>query len=90
MAWYADEHLRLLRTIRRLREDELLPLAAIRAALHDVASHPFCPRQQRMLRRMRQPVHPGAGPHAPAAAAPSLPRRSVWIARRFARPSRRG
>lgn len=61
MAWYSEEHLRLLRTIRRLREEELLPLAAIRAVLHDVASHPFSQRQQRMLRRMRQRVHREGG-----------------------------
>lgn len=61
MAWYSAEHVRLLRTIRRLREDEFLPLAAIRAVLHDVASHPFSQRQQRMLRRMRQRVHREGG-----------------------------
>ena len=53
MAWYSDEHVRLLKAIRRLREDELLPLSAIRAVLHDVESHPFTERQRQMLARMR-------------------------------------
>jgi DNA-binding transcriptional MerR regulator len=54
MAWYSDEHVRLLHTIRRLKEDEMLPLSAIRAVLHDVESHPFTERQRQMLDRMRQ------------------------------------
>lgn len=54
MAWYSDEHVRLLHTIRRLREDEMLPLSAIRAVLHDVEHRPFTERQQRMLARMRE------------------------------------
>ncbi len=52
-AWYSDEHVRLLKAIRRLREDELLPLSAIRAVLHDVESYPFTERQRQMLSRMR-------------------------------------
>lgn len=53
MAWYSDEHVRLLHTIRRLREDEMLPLGAIRAVLHDVEHRPFTERQRHMLARMR-------------------------------------
>lgn len=66
-AWYSDEHIRLLRMIRRLREDEMLPLSAIRAVLHDVETHPFSQRQRRMLRRMQQRVHRRDGLAAPAA-----------------------
>lgn len=53
-AWYSDEHVRLLHTIRRLKEDEMLPLSAIRAVLHDVERRPFTERQRQVLARMRQ------------------------------------
>lgn len=54
MAWYSDEHIRLLRTIRQLKEEEFLPLGAIKAVLHDRDAHHFSGRQRKMLDRMRR------------------------------------
>ncbi|MBY8965156.1 MAG: MerR family transcriptional regulator [Algiphilus sp.] len=57
MAWYSDEHLRLLRTIRQLKDEEFLPLEAIKAVLHDRDAHHFSERQRSMLDRMRRRLH---------------------------------
>lgn len=54
MAWYSDEHIRLLRTIRQLKEEDFLPLGAIKAVLHDRDAHQFSDRQRGMLNRMRR------------------------------------
>ncbi|MHA7833306.1 MAG: MerR family transcriptional regulator [Algiphilus sp.] len=54
MAWYSEEHIRLLRTIRQLKDEEFLPLEAIKAVLHDRDAHHFSDRQRGMLNRMRR------------------------------------
>ncbi|WP_420426580.1 MerR family transcriptional regulator [Algiphilus sp.] len=54
MAWYSEEHIRLLRTIRQLKDEEFLPLEAIKAVLHDRDAHHFSDRQRGMLDRMRR------------------------------------
>jgi len=54
MAWYSDEHIRLLHTIRQLKDEEFLPLGAIKAVLHDRDAHHFSGRQRQMLDRMRR------------------------------------
>lgn len=48
MAWYGEEHLERLRTIKRLQEEHFLPLRAIRAVF-EAREDTFTPAQERML-----------------------------------------
>jgi DNA-binding transcriptional MerR regulator len=48
MAWYGEEHLERLRTIKRLQEEHFLPLRAIRAVF-EARADTFTPAQERML-----------------------------------------
>ena len=61
MAWYGDEHLERLRTIKRLQEEHFLPLRAIRAVL-EARADTFTPAQARMLLAMKSEL---AGTLAP-------------------------
>ncbi len=49
MAWYGEEHVERLRTIKELQEKQFLPLKAIKAVLGDAADHAFTPDQQRTI-----------------------------------------
>lgn len=53
MAWYGDEHLERLETIRRLQHEQFLPLKAIKAVL-DGETGGFEPGQRAMLRDVRK------------------------------------
>jgi len=48
MAFYGEEHLERLRTIKRLQEEHFLPLRAIRAVF-EARADTFTPAQERML-----------------------------------------
>jgi DNA-binding transcriptional MerR regulator len=52
MAWYGEEHLERLRTIKRLQEEHFLPLRAIRAVF-EARADTFTPAQARMLLAMK-------------------------------------
>lgn len=54
MAWYGDEHVERLRTIKELQEKQFLPLKAIKAVLTDAKDYEFTPEQQRTLRAVQQ------------------------------------
>ncbi|MDW8246049.1 MAG: MerR family transcriptional regulator [Sandaracinaceae bacterium] len=57
MAYYTHEHLRRLRLIKKLQEERLLPLKAIRAILNDQEEH-FSAAQRTLLFEIKQ--HLGA------------------------------
>lgn len=54
MAWYSQRHVDLIRLIRRLQEEEFLPLKVIRGLLRDTDKRGFSARQVEILVRMRR------------------------------------
>lgn len=54
MAWYGDEHIERLKTIKELQEKQFLPLKAIKAVLNDVKDYTFSPEQQRTIEGIQQ------------------------------------
>ena len=63
MAWYGDEHVERLRTIKDLQDKQFLPLKAIKAVLGDDPDHEFTPDQQRTIAALqaRLAARRGAG-----------------------------
>ncbi|MES1943434.1 MerR family transcriptional regulator [Salinisphaera sp. PC39] len=66
MAWYSERHIELLKLIRRLQDDQFLPLKAIKSVLHNTGEHEFSPRQLQVFARMREQLAEGERlPHPP-------------------------
>ena len=61
MAWYGEEHVERLRTVKRLQVEHFLPLRAIRA-MFEAQEHTFSPAQAKMLLALK---HELAGSLAP-------------------------
>lgn len=62
MAWYGDEHVERLRTIKELQEKQFLPLKAIKAVLGDERDHEFTPDQQRTIAALQARLAPRQAP----------------------------
>lgn len=54
MAWYSDRHVEMLKLIRSLQEEQLLPLKAIKALLNEPGTYPFTPHQRGLIERIRR------------------------------------
>jgi len=80
MAYYTEQHLQTIKTIRTLQEERFLPLKAIRAVLTD-GEEAFSPAQRRFLTEVKQRLQPAlgtpAGPRATTPLAPLLQRSGV-------------
>ena len=64
MAWYSDEHVRQIRLIRELQDQQFLPLKAIRALLHGTDDYTFTPQQLQSFSTMRARIHRDEPPEA--------------------------
>lgn len=68
MAWYSQRHIDLIRLIRRLQEEQFLPLKAVKSVLHHTGEHEFSPRQLEVFARMREQIAEARRlPHPPHA-----------------------
>jgi DNA-binding transcriptional MerR regulator len=73
MAYYGEEHLQRLRTIRTLQEERFLPLRAIRAVFTD-GDGAFTTAQRRLLTEVKQRLQPKLGtPEGPRRTRPLRP-----------------
>ena len=70
MAYYSEQHLQTLKTIRTLQEEQFLPLKAIRAVLTDTRGA-FTPAQQQLLTEVKQRLQTTLG--TPAGPRPTTP-----------------
>jgi DNA-binding transcriptional MerR regulator len=57
MAWYGDEHVERLKTIKELQEKQFLPLKAIKAVLNDAKDYTFSPEQQRTIEGIQKKLY---------------------------------
>ena len=80
MAYYSEQHLQTLKTIRTLQEERFLPLKAIRAILTDTREA-FTPAQQQLLTEVKQRLQTTlgtlAGPRPTTPVGPLLKRAGV-------------
>lgn len=80
MAYYGENHLQTLKTIRTLQEERFLPLKAIRAVLTD-GEAAFTPAQRQLLSEVKQRLQTTlgtpAGPRATTLLRPLLKRTGV-------------
>ena len=67
MAWYSDEHVRQIRLIRELQDQQFLPLKAIRALLHGTDDYIFTAQQLQAFSAMRARIHRDDLPKADSA-----------------------
>lgn len=56
MAWYSQRHIDLINLIRRLQEEQFLPLRAIKSVLHETGEHEFTARQLAVFAQMREQI----------------------------------
>lgn len=57
MAWYTDRHVELIKLIRKLQEEQFLPLKAIKSILHGTSDFTFTESQMQFITAMNTELH---------------------------------
>jgi DNA-binding transcriptional MerR regulator len=76
-AIYGPEHLERLERIRVLRDEQFLPLRAIKAIFLGISERDFSPSQSRLLRSMREASRPGG--RDPSGGFPTPEGSAEWV-----------